>query len=186
MKKIFLPFVVFSSISLAAQNGSVGINTDQPDASAALHITSSDKGILIPRLSTTERTAIVEPANGLLVYDTVTNSFWLFKNSLWTEIISGSPTFSTKTEPYTLTVADSGKVLEFNSANNIQCIIPVGLPPGLQFSVTQLGAGNVIFVAASGVNLRNAYGFTRSALQYSKVGIEVASNSDVIISGDLK
>lgn len=186
MKKLFISLVIFSSLSLVAQTGSVGINTDQPDASAALDITSNNKGLLIPRVDSVERLAIAQPANGLLVYDTDSDSFWLYKNSLWIEIISGSPTFATKTSNYTITSADSGKVLEFNSPTDVICTIPAGLPAGLQFSITQLGQGNVLFVAAPGANLRNAYGFTRSALQYSKVGLEVASNSEVIISGDLK
>lgn len=186
MKKSFLLLVIFSSMSVFSQTGSVGINTTQPDASAILDITSTSKGLLIPRLNTSERIAIVQPANGLLVYDTNTNSFWMYKNSLWIEIISGAPTVTTKTVDYTITAADSGKILEFNSATAVNCIIPAGLPAGLQVSVTQLGTGNVFFVPGTGVNLKNSYGFTRTALQYSKVGVEVASNAEVIISGDLR
>ena len=46
----------------------VGINTTTPDASAVLDITATDKGLLVPRLTQVQRTAIVSPAAGLLVY----------------------------------------------------------------------------------------------------------------------
>jgi len=48
----------------------VGINTTNPDGSAALHIESSDQGILIPRMSTAEKQAITNPATNLMVFDT--------------------------------------------------------------------------------------------------------------------
>ncbi|VXB17731.1 conserved hypothetical protein [Flavobacterium sp. 9AF] len=50
--------------------GQVGINTTTPDASSMLDITSTTKGLLIPRMTTAQKTAIVSPANGLIVFDT--------------------------------------------------------------------------------------------------------------------
>jgi DNA-binding beta-propeller fold protein YncE len=51
-----------------AQTGAVGIGTTAPDASAALDIVSSSKGVLLPRV--TNATSITSPAPGLLVYQT--------------------------------------------------------------------------------------------------------------------
>ena len=53
-----------------AQN--IAINTDGsvPDASSMLDITSTTKGFLAPRMTTTHQTAITLPANGLLIYNT--------------------------------------------------------------------------------------------------------------------
>jgi len=50
-----------------------------------LDIKNPSKGILIPRTSTTTRTAIVNPAKGLMLYDTVTSSFWFYNGSGWNE-----------------------------------------------------------------------------------------------------
>ncbi|MBK9150946.1 MAG: hypothetical protein IPM26_08055 [Saprospiraceae bacterium] len=66
---------------LTGQN--VGIGTIEPDASAMLDVASSEKGMLIPRMSSVQRTAIAAPANGLLVYDTDTGSFWFYQGSAW-------------------------------------------------------------------------------------------------------
>ena len=51
----------------------VGIGTTTPDASAALDITHTTKGLLIPRMSTTAINNITTPARGLLIYDSLTN-----------------------------------------------------------------------------------------------------------------
>src|SRR3546814_905918 len=57
-----------------------------PDPTAVLDLTSDHRGILIPRLSTSERTGISGPATGLLVYDTDANSFWYFDGTTWVDI----------------------------------------------------------------------------------------------------
>ena len=59
--------------SLVVKGGagvSVGVGTATPLASAALDVTSTTKGFLAPRMTTTERNAIASPATGLLIYNT--------------------------------------------------------------------------------------------------------------------
>jgi hypothetical protein len=54
-------------------NNGVGINIDTPDDSAVLHINSSDRGVLIPRvalLGCSDRVTILDPALSLLVFNT--------------------------------------------------------------------------------------------------------------------
>jgi len=89
MKNIVTVLLLIASSSLFAQDN-VGIGTSVPDASAALEIKSPDQGVLVPRMGTVARNAIVSPANGLLVYDLNTRSFWYHKQGLgWTEISQG-------------------------------------------------------------------------------------------------
>lgn len=54
-------------------NNNVGINTSTPDVTAALDIVSTTKGLLIPRMTTAQRNAIVSPATHLLITNTTTN-----------------------------------------------------------------------------------------------------------------
>ncbi len=63
----------------------ISANGSSADASAMLDVASSDKGMLIPRMSSTDRENISNPATGLMVFDLTTNSFW-FYNSGWMEI----------------------------------------------------------------------------------------------------
>lgn len=50
--------------------GQVGIGTTTPHASSVLDVTSTDKGVLFPRLTTAQRDAITSPAEGLTIYNT--------------------------------------------------------------------------------------------------------------------
>lgn len=80
---LFVAFLNLGTYSYAQ----VGIGTTNPHASAMLEIQSNDKGVLIPRMNTLTREGISNPAAGLLVFDTVTNSFWYY-NSGWVELVS--------------------------------------------------------------------------------------------------
>ena len=66
MKKFFLLLETVFIISILNAQQGVAINTDgsSSDNSAMLDIKSTSKGILIPRLSAAQKTAIVSPATG--------------------------------------------------------------------------------------------------------------------------
>lgn len=66
MKKISLTLVLLA-MCFAAQ-AQVGIGTTTPDASSALDVVSTSKGFLPPRLTTSERDAILSPASGLIIF----------------------------------------------------------------------------------------------------------------------
>lgn len=51
-------------------NAQVGIGTTNPNASAALDVSATDKGLLVPRLTHTQRESLANPATGLLVIQT--------------------------------------------------------------------------------------------------------------------
>ncbi len=51
-------------------SGQIGVGTTTPHASSILHISSTNKGVLVPRMTTSQRNAITSPANGLLIYNT--------------------------------------------------------------------------------------------------------------------
>jgi len=67
----FLLYILLVSSMINAQ--SVGIGTVVPDPSSALDIYATDKGLLMPRMSSTERDLIVLPAKGLMIYNLTTN-----------------------------------------------------------------------------------------------------------------
>lgn len=51
-------------------NGQIGIGTISPDSSSTLDLTSLNKGFLVPRMTNTQRDAIILPATGLMIYST--------------------------------------------------------------------------------------------------------------------
>jgi hypothetical protein len=82
MKRISWFLFLFFPVAALAQ--SVAINTDNslPDNSVLLDIKSNSKGLLIPRLTTLERTSIMGPAFGLTVFDVTTASYWMYRGDL--------------------------------------------------------------------------------------------------------
>ncbi len=64
--------VLFCMINTNTFSQSVGINTEgvAPDESAMLDIRSTDKGLLVPRMTGSQRSNISNPASGLIVYQT--------------------------------------------------------------------------------------------------------------------
>jgi polyhydroxyalkanoate synthesis regulator phasin len=84
LKHLLLLSVIFMVVKTQAQN--VGIGTPNPNASALLDISSNNKGLLMPRMSSAQRNAIVAPAKGLMAFDSSQNSFWYYTGSGWKEI----------------------------------------------------------------------------------------------------
>jgi trimeric autotransporter adhesin len=83
----FVIFLIGLSESIGAQN--VGIGTASPHASAILDISANTKGILIPRMTTAEMKAIVNPSVGLLVFNTDSpNGFFSYSGSAWIPLSS--------------------------------------------------------------------------------------------------
>jgi hypothetical protein len=65
-------------------SGNVGIGTNSPNASAILDLSSTTKGVLIPRMTASQRAAISNPEAGLIVYQTNANSGnYFFNGSSW-------------------------------------------------------------------------------------------------------
>jgi hypothetical protein len=92
-KKLFAAsfFFLANCVAAVAQQ-SVGIGTTTPNASAQLDIASTTKGLLAPRMTFAQRSAIASPATGLLVYQTdFFAGFYYYNGSVWTNINSGNP-----------------------------------------------------------------------------------------------
>lgn len=62
---------------------SVGIGTANIDPSAKLQVESSSQGLLPPRLSTSQRNAIINPAAGLMIFNTTTACIEYYDGSIW-------------------------------------------------------------------------------------------------------
>tara|TARA_B110000259_G_scaffold156378_1_gene177881 strand:+ start:1145 stop:2326 length:1182 start_codon:yes stop_codon:yes gene_type:complete len=89
MRKITLITLMLLTALSYAQ---VGINTNTPDASSALEIESTTGGILIPRMTETQRDAIALPASGLMIYQTdEISGFYFYNGTQWTSVGMSGP-----------------------------------------------------------------------------------------------
>jgi hypothetical protein len=88
MKNLYLLIMVLFIIAnnLFAQ---VGINIDNsaPNNSAMLDIKSTSKGLLPPRMTTSQRNGILSPAEGLVIYNTTEKALNLYNGGAWTSMI---------------------------------------------------------------------------------------------------
>lgn len=86
----FLPLAWLILVGLT--HAQVAINTDgaPPHPLAMLDITSTDKGLLIPRMTQAQMEALgapgESPATGLLVYNTSVNAFFFYNTTTWQEL----------------------------------------------------------------------------------------------------
>ena len=82
-----LAVLLFANFIFAQNN--VGIGNTTPDPSAILDVTSTSKGVLVPRMSTTERLAVANPATGLLVFDVTVGCFYYYTGT-WNSLCNAS------------------------------------------------------------------------------------------------
>ncbi|MEM9023049.1 MAG: hypothetical protein AAGB22_04870 [Bacteroidota bacterium] len=105
MKKLLVFFaLLFIGMAVQAQENGVAINENNlpADSSAILDVSSTTQGMLVPRMTTAQRTAPGtaigdNPAEGLLVYDTDLNSFMVFNGLAWQSV--GGATGTTQFTP---------------------------------------------------------------------------------------
>jgi hypothetical protein len=89
MKKLSFLAMLLLATGVALGQG-VGINTATPDNSAMLDVVSTNKGVLIPRMTAAQRGAITLPATGLLVYQTdAPAGFWYYDGAIWRQLTTG-------------------------------------------------------------------------------------------------
>jgi hypothetical protein len=71
MKKYTLFIIIFFFVCRI--NAQLGIGTVTPNPSAVLDLSSTTKGLLLPRMTALQLTNLVSPAIELTVYNTSTN-----------------------------------------------------------------------------------------------------------------
>ena len=90
--KLVTALCIITSGIANAQNtfpasGAVGIGTASPNSSSILDITSTTKGVLLPRMTKNQRDAIGSPVNGLLIFQTDNNKgLYYYNGSSWTSV----------------------------------------------------------------------------------------------------
>ena len=90
MRQIILLFSAFFFITITIR-AQVGIGTETPESSSVLDISSTSKGLLVPRMTQIQKNAISNPATGLLLYQTDgTVGFYSYNGSNWLLLINNS------------------------------------------------------------------------------------------------
>src|SRR5690606_34984732 len=88
IKKCFFGiFFMFLALVVNAQTGSVGIGTQTPNSNAVLDVVSTEKGILVPRLTSQQRDILTSNLSvaekGMLIFNTSLNMFNYWDGQKW-------------------------------------------------------------------------------------------------------
>ncbi len=87
-KFIFIVIMVFVQTGKLVAQSNIGIGTTTPHASSLLDLQSTNKGLLIPRMTTSQRNTIGTIAKGLVVYDSTIKTFMFHDGTAWLEVVN--------------------------------------------------------------------------------------------------
>ncbi len=118
LRKLFCIVFVFTSLLSFGQG--VGINNNGLPAtpSALLDVSDTTRGVLVPRMTNAQRNNIVNPANGLLIFNTNTYCFNFFRNGNWYELCGNC------IGPSTPTAGSNSPICAGNTLNLTATTIP--------------------------------------------------------------
>jgi hypothetical protein len=178
MKK-FLSFLMFFGL-LAGSSvyGQVSVTTDgsEADSSAMLDVKSTTSGLLIPRMTEAQCNAIVKPANGLLIYCTDDDHFYVNRGTPlspdWAAVsssdLSGSGITDYTTRWQSSNILGTGIIRDNNST------VGVSAAPDPSYRLKVDGGGGI--TAVSGRYDANHYGDIGTA-NYGVAGYNVGTTS---------
>lgn len=89
IQKVFAYITLLLTVSvLKSQNVGINQTGSDPDNSAMLDVSATNKGLLVPRMTKTQKFLIPNPANGLLIYQTDdTAGFWYYEQKQWVPLM---------------------------------------------------------------------------------------------------
>tara|TARA_R110002012_G_scaffold235004_2_gene408848 strand:+ start:1123 stop:2478 length:1356 start_codon:yes stop_codon:yes gene_type:complete len=176
MKQVFtLLAAVLLTTSTFAQTG---IGTTTPHASAQLEVSSTTKGLLIPRMTNAQRKAISNPAAGLQVFvtDFDGGTFLFYNGTGWKELLlteardtPDAPTIGTAV-PFNQQATVSFTAPSSNGGSAITSYTATSSPGGITGTISQAGSGSI---TVTGLTNGVAYTFTVTAI--NAIGTSLAS-----------
>ena len=128
MKSILKCFIVqLFLLPLGSIYAQVGIGTTTPNLSSALDISSTSQGLLMPRLTNTQRDLIASPAAGLIIYNTTSNDGEL---NIGTPLVPNWIGIKNQENPMMYSVTEGADVSTESTVNLLVTGMKVSCAPG--------------------------------------------------------
>ena len=140
-----LLFLLFLNVPLSAQ---VGIGILTPDSTAILHLHSTDRGFLLPRMTLNDRNAITVPATGLMIYNLTDSVPQYWNGTCWLSVYQENCTDCYFTMNLSQIADTIDRVIGDSSVVQVNVIQTSGttqqvafwvmglLPPGLTYTIS--------------------------------------------------
>jgi len=189
----FFVLVFFVTAFLSVQSQGVGIHEGggYPDPSAMLDVQSTSKGLLLPRMTTEQRDAILNPANGLQIFNTSSNCLQIYISPSWQNVYcgcAGAPSALSYTDNgplvYCLNIGITPNDASTQTSNPTAYSISPALPAGLFLnSISGQITGTPTAISASAtytIMATNSCGMTSRNIS---IAVSSAPASPVSIAG---
>jgi hypothetical protein len=201
MKNIYWITSAFFLITFQFVFAQIGIGTSSPNPSALIDFSSTTKGLLLPRMTTLQQSALENPAIGLIIYNTTTSQIETNKGdgygaALWTGATTSGTTAAVGTDTSQLAttafvIANSDGYASVNSAtetttNSTTDELIAGMsitPPAGIYSVSfnsQINNAAITTVTISNTSIGTAQGFLDLQAAYNQIVSMTATNSSHI------
>lgn len=136
------------TLIVVSAHAQVGIGTETPNASAILDVTSTNRGLLLPRMTTAQRNAIASPVAGLMIYNTTSNCLNIFNGVVWNEMCG------TATQGLIATIdctgaTHNGTLTSGSAASSVSSVISYTGGNGMPYTAQSVASTGVTGLTAS-------------------------------------
>ncbi|HEY0678152.1 MAG TPA: FG-GAP repeat protein [Chitinophagaceae bacterium] len=172
---ITILYMAINSHSQVAINN----NNANPAPSAMLEVSSTNKGVLIPRMTSAMRRSISNPEMGLLVFDTDRQTIYLFDGAKWRPMmvtVENKVPLISRTPEGAKPYADFGRSVDIYGDYAV-----VGAPMDTALNVD--GGAAYIFAKENGTWVQQAKIYASNAASNDRFGSAVSIYGDVVVVG---
>lgn len=177
---LLVSITLFMACSAFAQ---VGIGTVTPDSSAVLDLQSTERGLLLPRLTTSQRDSIYHPATGLMIYNSTSNELQINHGS---PVVPAWNNLNGTSNSTIISITDSG---DLSTTSTIHELLP-GMeltPPAGNYMILfngQFGllASAPISTTQGVIDLTSVYN-TLISIPVTGTHVAVFGNGEVLLPG---
>jgi hypothetical protein len=171
----------FISLSLSGFSQGVGIGATQVDPSALFEVNSTTKGVLLTRMTTAQRKAIIQPEVGLLVFDIDKHTLYMYDGSAWLPLLFG--TTEALLPPFGATAEDATPGDNFGYSVKVSGMYAVVGAPDDKIGNNSVQGSAYVFKKENGVWSQQAKLLASDGAAEDFFGTSVDIDGDYIVVG---
>jgi hypothetical protein len=144
-----------------------------------------NQSVIVFTNSSARSSAITSPVEGMITYLEDINTYQFWNSSSWQDLLDGASGWSDKSANYSVVAADRGSTIRSTSTAITITIDNVLTQQGDRIDFIQAGAGQITFVAGSGVTLSSADAKLKTAKQFAGASVVFGGSGVYYLIGNL-